>query len=170
MLQSLAGDERAYRSLLEQAGTLLRGYYLRRLQDRAAADDLVQESLIALHTRRMTYDTARPFTAWLHAIARYKLVDHLRAGRRHVALPLDETPEALFAAGNAEGAGDAHDIERALQEVPAAQAAMIRAVKLEGRSIAEVSARTGLSPSAVKVTIHRALRRLGRRFGGEGEA
>jgi RNA polymerase sigma-70 factor (ECF subfamily) len=38
----------------------------------------------------------------------------------------------------------------------------VRAVKLEGRSIADVSAATGLSPSAVKVKIHRAIKTLRR--------
>jgi RNA polymerase sigma-70 factor (ECF subfamily) len=38
----------------------------------------VQETLLAIHNQRHTYDAGQPLTAWVHAIARYKLVDLLR--------------------------------------------------------------------------------------------
>jgi RNA polymerase sigma-70 factor (ECF subfamily) len=66
MLSALAGDAAAYRALLAALGELLRRYYARRLADAASAEDLVQETLIAVHTkRRATYDTS----ASLHALA-----------------------------------------------------------------------------------------------------
>jgi RNA polymerase sigma-70 factor (ECF subfamily) len=73
MLSGLAGDAAAYRALLAALGQLLRRYYARRLADRASAEDLVQETLIAVHTRRATYDPSMPLTPWLYAVARYKL-------------------------------------------------------------------------------------------------
>jgi len=169
MIQSLTGDEQAYRTLLKEVSALLRDYYRRRLAEGAAVDDLTQETLIALHRRRMTYEPDRPFTAWLHAIARYKLIDYLRSRRRHQALCLDETPEALLAVDQTAAQNDHGDLERLLASIPDEQRALIRAVKIEGRSIAEVSAASGLSPSAVKVKIHRAIKALGRRFAREEE-
>ncbi|MEH6953060.1 sigma-70 family RNA polymerase sigma factor (plasmid) [Nitrobacter sp. NHB1] len=142
--------------------------FRRHLAESAAADDLVQETLIALHRRLMTYEPGRPFTAWLYAIARYKLIDHLRSSRRHRALPLDETPEVLFAVDRTAPQEDHDDVERILASLPERQRALVRAVKLEGQSIAYVSAATGLSPSAVKVTIHRAIKALSRRIAGVG--
>jgi RNA polymerase sigma-70 factor (ECF subfamily) len=161
MLRSIDGDERAYRSLLQEVAVLSRAYYRRRLVDSAATDDLTQETLLALHSRRITYQPSRPFTPWLHAIARYKLVDHVRSSRRHRAFSLDETPEAFFAVETVTK-DEQGDAERLLASVPEEQRALVRAVKLEGRSIADVSAATGLSPSAVKVKIHRAIRALRR--------
>ena len=80
MLRSLAGDGKAYGILLRRLNCYLRAYYSRRLGSGRAADaeDLLQETLIAMHARRSSYDTTRPFTAWVHAIARYKLIDHFR--------------------------------------------------------------------------------------------
>lgn len=169
MIQSLTGDEDSYRTLLNEVTALLRGYYRRRLADSAAVDDLTQETLIALHRRRMTYQPERPFTAWLHAIARYRLIDYLRSNRRHQALGLDETPEEFLATDQTTAQNDHSDLERLLASIPDRQRALIRAVKIEGRSVAEVSAATGLSPSTVKVTIHRAIKALSRRFAREEE-
>jgi RNA polymerase sigma-70 factor, ECF subfamily len=164
MLRSLEGDERAYRSLLQEVAALLRAYYRRRLVDAAVADDLTQETLLALHSRRMTYEPSRPFTPWLHAIARYKLVDHVRSSRRHRALSLDETPEAFFAVDEMAAKDEQGDAERLLASIPEEQRVLVRAVKLEGRSIADVSAATGLSPSAVKVKVHRVIKALRRKM------
>jgi len=63
MLAALTGDASAYRMLLEGLTRHLRSYYARRL-DPGAAEDAVQETLIAIHVRRATYEPALPFTAW----------------------------------------------------------------------------------------------------------
>src|SRR5271168_653646 len=96
MLAALAGDAAAYRMLLTGLTRHLRGYYARRL-DPAAAEDAVQESLIAIHARRATYDPAQPFTAWVYGIARYKLIDEFRRSKRRATVPLDDSI-GLFAA------------------------------------------------------------------------
>lgn len=167
MLLSLGGDERSYRILLDETGRRLRSFYLRRLGDTSVADDLVQETLIAVHTRRATYDRDRPFTVWLYAIARYKLVDHIRRSKRRSSVSLDDVPEAFLAAEEAEPASTAGDLEQILASAPPIHREMVRAVKLEGRSIAEVAAARGMSESAVKVTIHRAIKRLAKTFNGD---
>ena len=78
MLASLAGDAKAYRQLLQELSVYLLAYYRRQMSRSADAEDLVQETLIAVNTRRVSYDSAQPFTPWVFAIARYRLVDHLR--------------------------------------------------------------------------------------------
>ncbi len=82
MVAGLAGDAAAHRALLERLSRQLRGYYKGQLsrvgRGPVEAEDLVQEALIAIHTRRHTYDASQPFTPWMYAIARYKLVDYLR--------------------------------------------------------------------------------------------
>ena len=163
MLAALAGDASAYRSLLSGLTRHLRGYYARRLGP-AAAEDVVQETLIAIHTRRATYDPQRPFTAWVYGIARYKLVDEYRRGKRTAAVPLDEAGD-LFTADEAQAAIARRDVEKLLAKLPAAKRDLVREIKLEGHSIADTAARTGMSEAAVKVTVHRALKSLGEELG-----
>ena len=128
---------------------------------REEAEDLVQETLLAIHNQRHTYDPAQPLTAWVHAIARYKMIDLLRrrAGREALHTPLDDEL-AVFATSDTE-AGDARrDLTKLLATLPERQRLPIVHVKLEGLSVTEAARRTGMSESAVKVGIHRGLKAL----------
>ena len=158
MLAALDGDGDAYRMLLSALTGHLRQYFARRL-DPATAEDAVQETLIAIHAKRATYDPAQPLTAWVYGIARYKLVDEFRRNKRRATVPLDEA-QILFAGEDTEAAMARRDVGKLLDKLPEARRALITAVKLDGDSIAEVAARTGMSESAVKVNVHRALKSL----------
>jgi RNA polymerase sigma-70 factor (ECF subfamily) len=160
MVASLDGDAAAYRELLRELTGYLRAYYRRRLANAAAdAEDLVQETLIAVHSRRSSYDRSQPFTAWAYAMASYKFVDYLRKRRVRAAVPIDET-EDLFAADESERAAASRDVEQLLSDLPASQREAIRLTKIEGLSINEAARRTGQSEAATKVGIHRGLKRL----------
>jgi RNA polymerase sigma factor (sigma-70 family) len=156
MMMSQQGDKQAYASLLEACQRWLRGYYSRRVAP-AQLDDLVQETLISLHTKRASWDSARPFLPWLAAIARYRWVDQLRRLYR-----ADETALDMDVAGIDEEPAIAARItlERLFGILPDAQARAIALVKIEGLSIAEASEATGQSESLVKVNIHRGLKKL----------
>ncbi len=158
MLAALEGDAGCYRLLLAALTGHLRAYFGRRL-DGAAAEDAVQETLIAIHKHRATYDPGQPFTAWAYGIARYKLLDEFRRSRRRALVPLDEAP-ALFAAEENEPAMARRDVGRLLAKLPEARRKLVEAVKLDGESVADIAARTGMSESAVKVGVHRALKAL----------
>jgi RNA polymerase sigma-70 factor (ECF subfamily) len=161
MLMGLAGDSAAQQQLLERCAERLRAYYRRRLPGREHdVEDLVQESLIAIHRRRASYDTRLPFTAWLHAIARYKLVDQLRAHYRKRTVPLTESAEWIEVEFDAPELGVACDVDRLLAGLPHAQREAIRLTKLEGLSIAEAAARTGHSQSNIKVLAHRGMKAM----------
>lgn len=163
MLEGLAGNERSHRQLLVEVADRLRSYFRSRLGGgHEATEDLVQDTLIALHTKRFTYDPERPFTAWLHAIARYKMIDHLRSHKIRHALPLDGVGD-LVAPDQAEATSARLDVARLLDTISPRSRGLVRAVKIEGRSIEDVSRMSGLSPSAVKVAVHRALKLLSKR-------
>lgn len=166
MLASLAGDGKAYRELLKELSEVLKRYYQRRLSEGSGTvpDDLVQEALLAIHSRRMTYDPDRAFTAWAYAIARYKLVDHFRRTRQAVHVPIDDVAE--FLASDDTPGSEAQDLARMLETLPERTRELIHKVKIEGASIADVAASTGMSESAVKVSIHRGLKSLMKKFGG----
>lgn len=170
MLKALDGDAAAYRALLEELRRHLRAYFARRLAPSLAAngDDLVQETLMAIHTRRLTYDRNQPFTAWLHAIARYKLIDAFRRSRLRMTLPLEEDT-AVYAADDAEAATARMDVDAVLGTIPGKPAELIRQTRLEGASVAEAAARLGMSETAAKVAIHRGLKSLAARFGGKAD-
>jgi RNA polymerase sigma-70 factor (ECF subfamily) len=159
MLASLTGDAGAYRKLLDGLTRHLRSYYARRL-DPAGAEDAVQETLIAIHTRRASYDPALPFTAWVYGIARYKLIDEYRRHKRRATVPLDEAGD-LFGHDEAQEAIARRDVAKLLDKLPPAKRQLVKDIKLEGMSVAEAARRTGMSESSVKVTVHRALKSLG---------
>ncbi|MEJ1158710.1 sigma-70 family RNA polymerase sigma factor [Prosthecomicrobium sp. N25] len=165
-----AGDRTAYESLLKRLAADLRGH-VRRLLSRAGpgqaadAEDVLQEILIAVHTRLHTYDPSRPASAWVHAIARHKVIDHLRAGARsRGAVPLEAIEEVVAAPAGAPGAD--FDAARVLAALPGPLRAPFAAVKLEGHSIAEAAAAHGMTETALKVAIHRGMRRLSAIFAG----
>lgn len=169
MLKALDGDARAYSSLLAELSRSLRAYYARRLSGAPEdAEDLVQDTLIAMHRRRDSYDPAQPLTAWVYAIARYRLIDHYRRKKVRNAVPLEDA-EALFAADDIEPAMARRDVSRLLGQLPPARAALIRATKIEGLSNAEAGERVGLSEGAVKVNVHRGLKALAAKMGGKGK-
>lgn len=171
LLQGLDGDEAAHRAFLNAAAGLLRGYFRNRLRGAPEdAEDLVQETLVALHTRRDSYDPSFPLTAWMYAIARYRLIDHLRRKRRrgdHSSIddvdPGGDDPQ--FDASDAK-----RDIATLLAQLPPKQQQAIRLVKLEERSVREAADLTGFTESDIKISIHRGLKALMRKMAEEAKA
>jgi RNA polymerase sigma-70 factor (ECF subfamily) len=164
MVAGLAGDAAAHRTLLDRLSRRLRAYYKGRLarigRSATEAEDLVQEALLAIHNQRHTYEPGEPLTPWVHAIARYKLIDHLRRTRASVAdLPIDEAAE-IMAQDDHAGAESAYDLHRLLSRLPRKMRRAIECVKLDGLSVAEAAGQCGMSESAVKVSVHRGLRAL----------
>ena len=162
MLQSLTGDGSSYRVFLNELSMHLRSFLRRRLAPQPEEiEDLVQELLLAIHNQRHTYNAKLPLTAWVHAIARYKVIDWLRRRSRHDLLndSLDDCEE-FFAAPENEAAEASHDIAKLLQQLPERQRLPIQYVKIEGGSVADTAKRTGMSESAVKIGIHRGLKAL----------
>ena len=79
LVRGLAGDAGAYHAFLKDLSGYLRAFLRKRLARLPEdVEDLVQETLIAVHNQRHTYDPSQPLTAWVQAIAKYKWVDLLR--------------------------------------------------------------------------------------------
>ena len=162
LLRGLAGDEPAYHAFLQELSAHLRAFLRRRLAGLPdEVEDLVQESLLAIHNQRHTYDTGQPLTAWVHAIAKYKLVDLLRRRAKRELLndPLDDEFDFAIAA-DTDAADARRDLGKLLAQLPDRQRLPIVHMKLEGLSVAETAKRTGMSEPAVKVGVHRGLKAL----------
>lgn len=174
MLAGLNGDAVAHEELLRRLTVRLRAYFKSKLwhtsHGPAEAEDLLQETLISIHVHRHTYDPTQLFTPWVQAIARYKLIDHLRRAKmsaRHVSV--EDAGDSLIAEDRA-GVDSRFDLDKLLAPLPVKMRRAIELVKLEGLSINEAAQRTGMSPSAVKVSVHRGLKALSAlvaKIGGE---
>lgn len=169
LVEGLAGDATAYRTFLKELSAHLRAFLrgrLSRLPDEV--EDIVQETLLAVHNQRHTYDPGQPLTAWIHAIARYKLIDVLRRRTGSEALnePLDDEIE-VFAASDTDADDARRDLAKLLEQLPDRQRLPIIHMKLEGRSVVEAAQLTGMSEAAVKVGVHRGLRALAALIRGE---
>lgn len=162
LVSGIAGDAGAYNAFLKELSGHLRAFLRKRLAGLPdEVEDLVQETLLAVHNQRHTYDAGSPLTAWIHAIAKFKLVDLLRRRgcRELLTDPLDDELE-IFSSSEVEATEARRDVAKLLEQLPDRQRLPIVHVKLEGRSVAEAAEMTGMSESAVKVGIHRGLKAL----------
>lgn len=168
MAAAQQGDGKAYETLLREATPRIRSLCRARIRDAAEVEDAVQDTLLTLHTLRHTFDPTRPFGPWLATIAARRAIDRLRRRGRTTGResPIDDLPEsAASVQPEAEQRLDARNLREAVADLPESQRTALRLAKLEDLSLAEASARSGLSVGALKVATHRALHSLRRRFG-----
>jgi RNA polymerase sigma-70 factor (ECF subfamily) len=161
------GDIAAYECLLKEIAALLRRLIPYRLAQLGLSahetEDLVQEVLIGLHSKRHTWDADRPFLPWLYAIARYKIADGARCLRREARHRLDLTIDELAELAEAPPEDldrSLLDIDRHLSRLPQDQQTVVRALAVEGASVRSTAERLRTSEGVVRVTFHRALQRL----------
>lgn len=163
MRSARQGDSEAYRRLLGRVSVWLRVVVRRGLvsagRGPAESEDIVQETLLAMHLKRDTWDASRPIEPWLHAIARHKLADHLRRRGFHDHVDIDDWSNSLAIAVEVE-APAAIDSQLLLESLPERQRAIVQQISVEGRSAAEVAGQLGMSEGAVRVALHRALKAL----------
>ena len=165
MLAGLDGDQRCQAALLRASRPILAGFFGRRLGGNSAeVEDLVQEVLIVVHERRASYDRSRPFTPWLFAIARHKLIDHFRRSRRFE--PIGHLEEILADEGFESSCDARIDVAVLLDTLPPKQARAIRDTRLLELSVAEAATSAGIGESDVKVSVHRGIKALHARITG----
>lgn len=171
MAAAQRGDRDAYHDLLCALAGPIRNYVRRRAPWLGGDDleDLVQEVLISVHSARASYDPARPFMPWLAAIARNRIADHgRRYGRRVEAMrrygEVRETFSLDESNNSSEGVITAMSIDRAMEVLTPAQKEAFRMLRIEELSLKEASEHSGVSVAALKVSVHRATRRLRQRL------
>lgn len=161
------GDADAYRRLLKELVPVLRGAASRGFSrcglGTEDVEDVVQETLLAVHLKRHMWDERRPLLPWVRAIAHNKLVDSLRRHGRRANVSLDEIAET-FADDRQPQAMNSVDAERALARLKGRQRDIVVAISMEGASARQVAERLGMTEGAVRVALHRALQSLARAF------
>lgn len=166
--RALDGDNAAYREFLTALSGKLRPYLRRQLarlgRDDGEAEDIVQEVLLAVHRKSHAYDSSVPVMAWAHAIARYKMIDFLRAtGRSSSMLPLDQFEDLV--ATNASHVETELTVRTVLAALPEKMRRSIELIKIGGLSAREAAAVTGMSEAAVKVNVHRGIKAMAKAIG-----
>jgi RNA polymerase sigma-70 factor, ECF subfamily len=157
------GDAVAYRQLLGEISPVIKRFLRSRLFSDTALDDLLQEILLAIHAGRHTYRPEQPFQHWMFGIARHKLIDYFRKQGRLNAREVSGDDLVTFMADPANTPEEAlsyKDIRQALTQLPDKQRRVMVLTKIEGYSMAEAAAKLGMTETAVKVTAHRAYKRL----------
>jgi RNA polymerase sigma-70 factor, ECF subfamily len=163
MQLSQAGDGEAYRTLLTKLQALAQRYVRRALGGRrrlesSQCEDVVQDILLGVHTKRHTHDPVRYFLPWFYAIARYKVIDEIR--RLSSARKVDSLSDDVDPQADLPDLGATMDVRSMLRSLPQKQRRVLTLMKIEGLSVEETSGRTGYSPTDVRVSVHRALKAL----------
>ena len=163
MRAALAADEVVYRRLLEEIGRavrpMARGAFSRARVGDADVEDVVQETLLAIHLKRQTWNGGQKMAPWVNAIARHKIIDAMR--RRGVRRwePIEDF-EAVLAAPEVEDPHTRSDVERLMEALPARSRDIVKSISLDGQSIGATAARLEMTEVAVRVALHRALKSL----------
>lgn len=149
------GDSRAYETLLTELASTIQRYIERRFGSLSFIEDCVQECLLAIHNGRHTYDPERPFRPWLFTIVRNRTIDLLRSAYAGREAPSTLDPELV---AHASGPGDEFAAGELLAQLDPAQRQALTLTKIFGYSLAEAAEQTGISESAMKSRVSRALR------------
>ena len=160
---ALDGDEKAYAAFLHGAAGLVRAFTRRRAQHGIDPEDVVQETLLAVHVKRHTWRTDSAVTPWLYAIARHKLIDAFRRRGSRIDVDIEEVAETL--AAPQEERPSSREVGKALATLAPGQRSVVSAISVEGRSIGETARSLGMSETAVRVALHRGLAAIAKRFG-----
>jgi RNA polymerase sigma-70 factor (ECF subfamily) len=162
------GDAIAYKKLLTTLAPAIRSSARHGLARAGLAiedaEDIVQETLLAIHLKRQTWDASLPLGPWVRAIARNKLIDAMRRRGRHEHVPIDDVMESL-ASDEGEPTPLPARLDGHLRNLPDRQQSVVRAISLDGASIRETAVRLNMTEGAVRVALHRGLAALAAKFG-----
>lgn len=174
MRAAISGNDEAYRRLLQQLSGALRSTVRNGLSRAGVSgsevDDVVQETLLAIHLKRHTWDQRQPLAPWVLAIGRNKMIDALRRRGRRTELPIEDFIELLPAEPSPpQNRIDQRDLDYMLSQLRPRQREIVRSIMVEGNSIRDVAVRLAMTEGAIRVALHRALKMLARQHREEEE-
>ncbi|GGA39181.1 sigma-70 family RNA polymerase sigma factor [Pelagibacterium lentulum] len=161
----LAGDDSGYAQLLNDIACVVRAIAQRKIGPGAGLEpeDIVQETLLAIHLKRHTWRPDQPIGPWIYAIARYKIIDAYRRRGRRIELDISDFADTL--AEQEKEIVMARDIQRALDCLSDGQRQVVSAISVDGASISDTAKRLGMKETAVRVSLHRGLAAIAAKFG-----
>ncbi len=170
MRAAVRGDASAYRSLLNaltlSLRPLVRAACARIRLPAADVEDIVQEVLLAIHLKRDTWDSTQSLGPWLNAIVRHKVIDGMRRRGRREETPIEDIIDTLPSDAS-EPPPSREVLERYTNALGGKQRDVVRAIGMDGRTIAETARTLSMSEGAVRVSLHRGLAALSRLYQDE---
>ena len=175
----LAGDEKAYRELIERHQAQVYSLALRMVRRAEDAEDLAQETFVRMFRALSRYDPTRPFTAWLFTIATRLCIDHIR--RRKVGVisltrreqdseeeyQIEVEDPGLLPDEVATHAEEERRVADLIESLPAHYRIVVILRHLQDLSYEEIAEALHLPLGTVKARIHRARALLKARIEGE---
>ena len=162
MVSAQSGGEVDYQVLLKELAVVIHKFLGNRFGNDEFIEDCVQESLIAIHQARHTYDPGRPFRPWLFAIVRNKAIDFFRrrSKREKTLHRFHKEQEVLSQPGGQDYSLRQFMDGQFLDSLPKKDKEVLVLTKIIGFSVAETAEKLEISQGAVKVRVHRAIRKL----------
>jgi RNA polymerase sigma factor (sigma-70 family) len=163
MRAAAAGDAGAYRKFLYAVAPYIRAVARSRCRKlgvlETEAEDIVQEVLLTIHLKQGTWDQSREIGPWVNTITRNKIVDVSRRRGRRIDVPLDDVIDILQAE---DALVDVipRDIDFLRAKLTCQQQEIVRSISINGVSIRETADRLNMTDVAVRVSLHRALKKL----------
>ena len=159
-----AGNEAAFGELFARHSGSVYGFLVRRVGDRALADDLYQEAFLRLHRARATYDSRRPFRAWLFGIVHNLVTDTYRSRGRVpetvAEAPADRGTEVPSPERVVTARETAATLQEAIRQLSDDEATALLLARVEGLDYDEIGDVLGRSAAATKQLAYRALKRV----------
>ncbi|MFN3604534.1 MAG: sigma-70 family RNA polymerase sigma factor [Leptonema sp. (in: bacteria)] len=164
LLQSLKGNQLAYKTFLEELISILKKYFSKKIQNQTDVDDLIQETLISIHKALHTFDKSLPLYKWVYTIAYYKYIDYIRKNSKikkneiqwetFTEIPTKLEKEAILSYENA------NRIESVLNLLTNKEKKIFQLLKIEKFSIREAAKELNVSEGALKVAAHRVYKKI----------
>lgn len=158
---ALAGDGRAFETLVRTHADAVYGHALRFFGERTAAEDATQEVFVKVFRSLSTFDGRSAFSTWLYRITRNVCLDLARAGK-HRPIPVDPvdiTPLAVADFSDDVVMGSA--VETAIRALPPGERDALGAVTLFGMSYEQAAEAFSVPIGTVKSRVFRARKTLG---------
>lgn len=163
IVRTRRGEKEAYHLFLQTLAPLLRRMLTRPLYacgQHHAVEDIVQETLLAIHLKLHTYDATKPFLAWLRIVSKHKMIDYLRRQKNNTYSIDEEGFGELEDTSQPTETMVGRDLDKLLSQLKPPSGDLIYGLKVEGATIADLARKHGLTESNVKVLVHRGLQKL----------
>ena len=159
-----SGDLEQLSGLFERHHRRLYQFFLRLARDGSVAEDLVQEVFVRVLKYRHTWRDEAEFVPWMFALARNAAVDHFRSrtrdGKRDAAGAPDAVLQPPRAVERLEELERASQLRAALDLLAPDKREVLLLARFGEMKHERIAAMLGISPGAVRVRLHRALKEL----------
>lgn len=164
-LDGIDGNESSYQVFLEEIAEILRSFLVSvmsvRQQSEIDVEDLIQNVLFAIHRKRDLYRRDMPIIPWVHAIARYRFFDLLRARSRRIeTVEWTKEFDDLFSDSEHRSEESGVDVNALLADLSDKERTLLQLAKVDELSYSQIADKSGMTVAAVKVAIHRILKKL----------